>query len=73
MTGKNLRCIKLKTANFDLNNLNVYELPYKAVPESELWRLPMAREILAAKCGDLTTSLTKEEADELTFHVFGSN
>ena len=72
VTGKNLRCIKLKTVNFDLNNLNVYELPYKAVPESELWRLPMAREILAARCGDLTTSLTKEEADELADHVFGS-
>ena len=72
VTGKNLRCIMLNTETFDLQNLDIYAQPYKEVPESELWRLPMAREILATRCGDLSTSLSKEEVDELAEHVFGS-
>ena len=62
----------LNTDTFDLQNLDIYKQPYKEVPESELWRLSMAREILATRCGDLSTSLSKEEVDELAEHVFGS-
>ena len=72
VTGKNLRYIKLKTGNYALKNLDVYTVPFNEVPEQESWRLTMAQEILATRCGDLPISLSKEEFDELADYVFGS-
>ena len=72
VTGRNLRCIKLKTEEFKLENVNVYKLPYKEVPKGESWRLQLAREILDTKNGDLSTNITKEQTDDLAEYIFGS-
>ena len=72
VTGRNLRCIKLKTEELKLENVDVYKLPYKEVPKGESWRLPLAREILDTKNGDLSTNISKEQTDDLAEYIFGS-
>ena len=37
ITEKNLRCIKLRTENLDLKNLDIYTVPYNEVPRYEAW------------------------------------
>ena len=72
VTGRNLRHLKMKTSNFDEKELDVHDKPYKEVPTEEMWRLPLAFEIIATRCGDITTILSKEDLDILADHVCGS-
>ena len=70
-TGKNIRYLRLKSANFSLKDLNVYEKPYKEVPENERWRLSMIEELIDTKQGGKSTILLKKEIDEIVGYVCG--
>ena len=37
VTGRNLRHMRLMTANCNEKDLNVYDVPYQEVPTQELW------------------------------------
>ena len=69
--GKNIRYLRLKSANFSLKDLNVYEKPYKEVPENERWRLSMIKELIDTKQGGKSTILLKKEIDEIVGYVCG--
>ena len=67
-TGKNLRYLKLKTANFSEKKFDAYEEPYKTIPTNEMWRIPMIEELIEAKNGERSIMLTTTEMDDLV-HV----
>ena len=71
VTGNNLRHLKLKTSNCNEKDLNVYDKPYRAIPEGEAWRLSFAKELLEAKRGNIT-NLTKEERDDFCDYICGA-
>ena len=62
----------MKTANFNEQDLDVHEQPYKGIPDKDMWRLPLARDIIATRCGDVSTIMSKEELDMLADHACGS-
>ena len=72
VTGKNLRLLKMKTENFNEKELDVHKKEYKAIPSEEMWRVPLARDIIATRCGDISSLLSKEQLDILADHVCGS-
>ena len=72
VTGRNLRYLKMKTANFNEKELDVYNEPYKATPNNDHWRLSIAKEIVETRCGDLVTNISKEEVDDIANFVCGS-
>ena len=67
-TGKNIRYLRLKSVNFSLKDLNVYENPYKEVPENERWRLSMIEELINTKIDQFN----EKEIDEIVEYVCGS-
>ena len=72
VTGRNLRYLKMRTVNFNEKELNVYEKPYRSVPNCEMWRLSMVREIIESRCGGLSMNISKQEVDDITDYVCGS-
>ena len=72
VTGRNLRYLKKKTANFNEQELNVHEKPYKPIPSKDMWRLYLAREIIDSRCGDVMTIMSSEDLDKLAEYVCGS-
>ena len=69
VTGRNLRYLKIKTSNFNEKELNLYDEPYKAIPNE---CLSIAKEIVETKCGDLMMNIAKEEVDDIANFVCGS-
>ena len=72
VTGKNLRLLKMKTENFNEKELDVHKKEYKAIPSEEMWRVPLTRDLIATRCGDISSFLSKEQLDNLADHVCGS-
>ena len=72
VTGKNLRYMKMRTKNFNEKELDVYDEPYKLIPNEEIWRVAMAKEIIGARCGDISIDISKEELDDIADFVCGS-
>ena len=52
-TGKNLRNIMLRT--------NADTAPYYVIPDGEIWRVPLIREVLDIKLGKMRSELATEE------------
>ena len=52
-TGKNLRNLQLITGEVDLTKMNVDQNPYRDIPNEELWRMDLVKEILAIQSGEL--------------------
>ena len=72
VTGKNLRYMKMKTKNFDEKELDTYEESYKPISNDDLWRLSMAKEVIDARCGDISLNISKKELDDIADFVCGS-
>ena len=72
VTGRNLRYLKMRTVNFNEKELNVYEEPYRSVPNCEICRLSMVREIIESRCAGLSMNMSKQEVDDITDYVCGS-
>ena len=72
VTGKNLRYMKMRTKNFNEKELDVYDEPYNPIPNEEIWRVAMAKEIIGARCGDISIDISKEELDDIADFVCGS-
>ena len=64
-TGRNLRHLMLQTSNFDVKEIDPYDEPYEAIPASELWRIELVKDILAAKSGDVNSILNKDEMEDI--------
>ena len=63
-TGKNLRCMDIKT--------NDTTASYYPIPPHEEWRISMVREIIEIKSGNLRTNMSKEELTDICDFVCGS-
>ena len=73
-TGRNLRKIMLlmKKANIsELKSSEVKEsLKYKAVPDNQVWRIPIVKELIEVKAGNaVIEGFTNEEILEMLEHV----
>ena len=56
-TGKNIRNIMLKT--------NASTAPYYVIPDGEIWRVPLIRELLDIKSGRMTPEFATEEIESI--------
>ena len=45
-TGSNLRHLRLMTPNCNVEELDVYSAPYEEVPDGEMWRISMLKELM---------------------------
>ena len=45
-TGSNLRHLRMMTTNCNVEELDVYSAPYQQVPDGELWRISMVKELM---------------------------
>ena len=66
-TGKNLRTLRLKSVDCK----NVYDKPYKEMPENDQWRLYMAKELMEIKCGEKSVDMINKEVDKIVDYVCG--
>ena len=66
-TGKNLRTLRLKS----VDGKNVYDKPYKEMPENDQWRLSMAKELMEIKCGEKSVDMINKEVDKIVDYVCG--
>ena len=64
-TGRNLRHLMLQTSNFDVKEIDPYGEPYETIPASELWRIELVKDLIAAKSGDVSSILNKDEIEEI--------
>ena len=69
-TGKNLRHLRLMTTNCNVEELDVYSAPYQQVPEDELWRISMVRELMHRNEDHL--GMSKEVLKEIRDYVCSS-
>ena len=72
VTGKNLRHINLKSNIANDGKVDVFKEPYKAIPKDEQWRIPLAKEIIETKFGNLSLNIAKEELDDILYFVCAS-
>ena len=56
-TGKNIRNMMLKT--------NAGTAPYYVIPDGEIWRVPLIRELLDIKSGRMTSEFATEEIESI--------
>ena len=73
-TGRNLRKIMLlmnKSSISELKSSEVKEtLKYKAVPDDQVWRIPIVKELIEVKAGNaVIEGFTNEEILEMLQHV----
>ena len=72
VTGGNLRRMRLKTMNCNEKDYDPYDIPYREIPTSEIWRLSILRDIIGARTGDLSTNMSYKELDDICEVVCGS-
>ena len=66
VTGRSIRYLQKKMANFNEQELNVHKKPNNPIPSEDIWRLYLAREIIDSRCGNITTIMSSEDLDTLT-------
>ena len=64
--------MKRRTKNSNEKEIDAYDKPYIPIPHDELWRLEMAKEIIGARCGDISIDISKEQLDDIADFVCGS-
>ena len=69
VTGRNLRHLRLMSANFDEKELDVYSEPYKTTPEADTWRAPFIKELMEARRAGPFDSTTRENLEEICDYV----
>jgi hypothetical protein len=73
-TGRNLRKIMLLMNKANISELKSSEvkecMKYKAVPENQVWRIPIVKELIEVKAGNVVIEgFTNEEILEMLEHV----
>ena len=69
VTGRNLRHLRLMSANFDETELDVYGRPYKEIPEEDKWRPQFIKELMNARRAGPFDSSTREDLQEICDYV----
>ena len=69
VTGRNLRHLRLMSANFDETELDVYSKPYKEIPVEDKWRPTFIEELMDAKRTGQHDSSTIEDLEEICNYV----
>ena len=70
VTGRNLRNLRLMSNNDDVFNIDLDLEPYQIIIDSDQWRIPLVREIIELKSGNLSlTNFTNDELDTITENV----
>ena len=65
VTGRNLRQLRLMTANCNEKDLDVYNSPYEELPAEDMWRVSFAQELMEAKITNVVNNFSKEELNDI--------